>query len=254
MWSVEDSSHKLGRSMSIVTEEKSDCLVTPRRFEWVIQGKSLGPDPACDHDLWSHSRAAVVPSLGAIVPYWYLVVPRVRTLSFRQLRQGLRMELLELARGIGSRFAESLMPVYFEHGGATTDSSVSCSTDQAHLHLVMLNYDLINQVLAQNGDDRWIDADASDPWANIPGERDYYLVASGERAIWSTPSSPASQFFRKMIAEVAGVPDRWNYREWPHTDNVLIGRREFARLQREALASELKPARRTLLEIRPAAT
>lgn len=225
-----------------------------RRFSWVTEGKSFGPNPTCDHDLWEHASAAVVPSLGAVVPYWYLVVPRVSALSFRQLRQELRVECLQLAREIGSRFEEGADFIYFEHGAANSSSSVSCGTDQAHLHVVMLDFDLMGKISARSEEISWIDTDLQDPWAQIPVDRDYHLIVSEERAVWWTPSNPTSQYFRQVIAEAAGVPGRWDYREWPHDENVLKSRRKLTQLQKLGATREHNPARRTTFESRAAST
>jgi hypothetical protein len=61
----------------------------PSRFAWILRGATSGPDEAFDEDLACYPEAAVIPTRGAFVPTWLLVVPRTPCLSLaRIIHQG----------------------------------------------------------------------------------------------------------------------------------------------------------------------
>lgn len=190
------------------------------RFEWVVEGKSSGPNPAYDVDLWSDPRAAVVPTIGAIVPHWYLIVPRRRAPCIRALSRAERIQSLELAREVADRFSgEQRCAAFFEHGAAVANSPVGCGADQAHLHAALLDFDLMGRVLSESPEFSWLPATTDDPWADIPKGTDYYLLLSGGRVLWAEAPRQLSQFFRRHIASGAGLSNQWDYRKWPHLAN-----------------------------------
>lgn len=51
------------------------------RFAWVADGHRTGPDPVFDQDLANSDYAAVIPTKGALIPEWLLVVPRIKAVS-----------------------------------------------------------------------------------------------------------------------------------------------------------------------------
>src|ERR1700722_18254647 len=115
------------------------------RFSWLFSGLTSGPDPSFDRDLSSHAQYAVVPSKGSLVPGWLLVIPRKEILSLSNLSQSERRELVETVQKYDERikdFARSTF--FFEHGPSKQRLPVGCGVDQAHLHAVLLNFDLIS--------------------------------------------------------------------------------------------------------------
>src|SRR5262249_38676442 len=116
------------------------------RFDWVTSGLERGPHPICDRNLHDHPLAAVLPSLGSLVPGWLLVVPRVEALTIRDLPAHERAELLSLARAMAGA-GMGIQPYVFEHGPSKASTSMGCGVDQAHLHTVGLNRDLLSAAL-----------------------------------------------------------------------------------------------------------
>src|SRR3954469_4672155 len=93
-------------------------------------------------DLWDtpifESKSFIaVPSVGALVPGWLLVVPRLEILSFVQLSRALFPEFEEFVAEVAKTLEPNYGPVsLFEHGASKKTSAVGCGVDYAHLHLV----------------------------------------------------------------------------------------------------------------------
>lgn len=190
------------------------------RFDWIIQGQTTGPDPKCDVDLLPGYPFAVVPSLGSLCPGWVLAIPRKALLSLRQLPAGERTSFLGSCKAVaGSLSAFNTNIYYFEHGPGARKSVVGCGVDQAHLHIVPTPFKLLESVLADRSVG-WTEVDRVDPWATVEPDAEYYLIATSTRAYVGTPTKPESQYFRKQLAALSGIPNEWNYREWPHYEHI----------------------------------
>ncbi|MEK9279822.1 MULTISPECIES: hypothetical protein [unclassified Bradyrhizobium] len=190
------------------------------RFDWIIQGQTVGPDLKCDVDLLPGGPFAVVPSLGSLCPGWVLAIPRKPLLSIRQLPTNERTAFLRSCEAVADSLSGFNPNVhYFEHGPSTRKSVVGCGVDQAHLHIVPTPLKLLEFVLADKSVG-WTEVDSVDPWATVRPDAEYYLIATSTTAYVGIPTKPESQYFRKHLAALSGIPNRWNYREWPHYEHI----------------------------------
>lgn len=206
------------------------------RFSWVVSGQKHGADPVCDVDLKESPMAAVVPTVGSIVPGWVLVIPRTAVLAIRDLSSAGRADALALARQAGEELAAfGGLPYVFEHGPSMRESSMGCGVDQAHIHVVRLKEDLLEAALEDQAV-IWARANYADPWRDCRSDREYLLVSRGTECFIGFPKSTESQFFRRKIAQVRGTPNVWNYREWPFHDNARRTIEHF-RARRSLLAA-----------------
>src|SRR5689334_2245520 len=135
------------------------------RFGWVASGKSRGPNDKCDIPLLSIPEGVVIPSVGALLPGWLLIVPRERALSYAELDTANRQTLYHLARSVASEVSDFGSPIMLEHGAATAGSGIGCGVDQAHLHVVPIQFDLSKQVLA-DPTVAWSSVSPDDPWTS----------------------------------------------------------------------------------------
>lgn len=196
------------------------------RFGWIVDGRAHGPDPRCDTSLLSTADGMIIPSLGGLVPGWLLLVPRTRALSYADLEPQTRQSLYDLAQDIGTRYARMGMPVYLEHGASVAKSVVGCGVDQAHLHLVPVEFDLLDQVLGDHSVS-WREVASKDPWQSVAPGQEYYLIVQGQRAFVGSPRRAESQYFRKHIARGIGLTEQWDYKGWPNYGNVARTVRDF---------------------------
>lgn len=196
------------------------------RFEWITLGRTRGPDPIFDHQLDESHSAVAIPSKGSLVAGWTLIVPRETSLNFARLPSTSRADAWLLAKRVSSHLEASFerRVFFFEHGPAGPNTAVGCGVDQAHLHAVPLDFDLISVIIAASSNDAWslTDLDA-DPWTGLPVDKAYWLVIdqASDRRLIVYPNAPVSQGIRRLIAAQVGRDAQWDYRSYPIAENAL---------------------------------
>lgn len=204
----------------------------PKRFGWITDGKELGPDPLCDTPVLRSASSLALPTIGAIVPNWVLIVPRRCALSLSTLPSADRSDVLALATDVARLLGPEEHTVMFEHGPNSSGSVVGCGVDQAHLHVLNTAFDFASLALSDPVVE-WAIVNDDDPWKSLDGS-EYYFLRSYSATYVGKPKVPSSQFFRKHIAAAVGTPERWDYKCWPSYDNV---RRTYERFTGRASAS-----------------
>ncbi|ESX91280.1 hypothetical protein X753_21120 [Mesorhizobium sp. LNJC399B00] len=181
----------------------------------------------------------VLPTIGMIVPNWFLVVPKVHSFNFGQQGMGTREELSSIASSIFeavSKPGDEMLA--FEHGALRAGSNIGCGVDHAHLHIIVSSRNFLACVW--DGMSEELDAcDGAAPigemYNGVLSEKPYYLAwMSGKTLLEQPAKNEVSQRFRRVIASAAGTPDSWNYREHPFYDNVLKTISNFHQGKRQA--------------------
>jgi ATP adenylyltransferase len=160
----------------------------------------------------------VLPSVGSLVEGWLLIVPRDHHISMGALPDLLADEM----RSLKHRLASRLRLLYgelcaFEHGPARLERRVGCGVDHAHLHIVPVAFDLADAAAPfLPSDVSWAQGGWDQCRAAYLSGKDYlYLeqpIGVGRIAVHD---SFGSQVFRKAIAAKIGVPEQFNWREYP---------------------------------------
>lgn len=193
-----------------------DARGSGTRFAWLWDCRATRTAP-WDVDLTPSRAFATVPSRGAIVPNWLLLVPRRPVLSIAHLTTAERHSLLRQAQETRTgRTVDGEQHYLFEHGPRASGTPHGCGVDQAHLHVVSLSRPLD---LRRNGDLRFQYAGTEDPWDGLRGQ-DYLLMNADGRWAVARPKSPTSQFFRRAVAEAMGASEAWDHRRFHFADNV----------------------------------
>lgn len=186
-----------------------------KRFQWIagIEGGASRPD--FDRPTMATPSFVVLPTLGSLVPGWLLVVPRRPIENLAMLTPSEKMELEALKANLKVRLsAFPGVPYFFEHGGVS-GSVISCGVDQAHMHAVPLPFDLIKSVQGEK-EIEWQHASLGD------SSMEYLWVSDGlNTELVGTLRQPTSQWFRKHIAAQLGRSSEWDYRTFPHFDNMV---------------------------------
>lgn len=165
----------------------------------------------------------VMPSLGALVEGWLLIVSKAHYLCMGALPPAERAELQALTAQVSATLEACYGPVArFEHGPAVACQQVGCGVDHAHLHLVPTDCDLLagaREILPDHV--AWESADGlpSIYHYHAAGLPYLYLEQQGRSFAATAPDLP-SQFFRKVLARHVGEPGRWNWRECAFEPNV----------------------------------
>ena len=189
------------------------------KFGWICSETKKVGHAFYDRPLFETAQFVVLPSLGSIVPGWLLIVPKLKVARFADLPTSTETKLMQLVLQLGARTSIRFgKPYLFEHGGYV-GSDVSCGVDQAHLHLVPLDFDLL-EVARREPDQTW--KKCRNPLCPPPDKElgEYLFVSSLDVAFASEVTKPVSQWFRRLIARESGKPNEWNYKEHAFLDNI----------------------------------
>lgn len=201
------------------------------RFCNIVTGDYKYADVDCPFS--SNDEFIAIPSIGALVEGWSLVIPKRHQLSMKSVYN--HSSFKDFLSQILPILLDQYGPfVAFEHGANKEGSITACGTDHAHLHLVPLRESLLIDL--QNSGLSWARCHTSE--IALRTERDEYLFyyELGVNKIWHDPigylhilKQPISQYFRHLIATRKGLLDVSDYRKFPHieiakrTQQVLAG-------------------------------
>lgn len=199
--------------------------ISVHRFEAILRSPQDSRNP-WDRVIAESESFVAFPSLGSMVAGWLLIVPRRPVMSLRGLSASEMQELEKFSADMVKRVRAFPGEAYlFEHGNCTPGGLTGCGVDQAHLHIVPLEFDLIEAA------SEWIDSAVS--WtehlnadgfsAVIPAKGEYVSVwrPRDGRGLSGTMTEPRSQWIRRVIAEKLGRDEAWDYKAHPDVQNLL---------------------------------
>ena len=97
-----------------------------------------------DSPLFESDSFVALPTVGAFVEGWLLVVPRAYVLSYGQMSNGLWSEAEQFLAEVAGHVESQYGPVaLFEHGPGRKESPIGCGVDYAHFHIVPTQNDLL---------------------------------------------------------------------------------------------------------------
>ena len=187
------------------------------KFQWLInQTDSVQSQPLHDILLFETENFAALPSLGNFLRNWILLVPKRPVPCLAGLYGKEVLELLDAARHVTESFKLDPKNVFlFEHGGAY-GSPINCGVDQAHLHVVECNFNLIEAAINASDEMQWVGVPSGfGGLKKIVADREYLAVGNDKKLFVSFPKQPESQWFRKLIAKENNTPDLWDYKANP---------------------------------------
>jgi diadenosine tetraphosphate (Ap4A) HIT family hydrolase len=197
--------------------------ITSSKFSWLTEpGQHARPS----HDVVVAENADFValPSLGSLVPLWTIIVPRRPMTTLSSMNDNERASFISLRDALVLSLSPFARCVFeFEHGGSI-GSIVSCGVDQAHLHVVPLNFDLM--AAAKKAERRWeIAPRIEDLGYGDTSGKEYLFIQSSNSSLILFPEKQTSQWFRRLIANECGTRE-WDYKVNPELERM----RETARI------------------------
>ncbi|WP_298257560.1 hypothetical protein [uncultured Litoreibacter sp.] len=192
------------------------------KFHWLTHEGSRATKPVHDYVLCETKNFAVLPSLGSLVPNWVLIIPKNPMPCLSHLNLNEQNELTNLSERVRAKFSWSPAETFlFEHGGEY-GSPISCGVDQAHLHLVNVDFDLILAAKNFNTELVWETEEGCLPMPSTSEQKKAEYLACSNAGIvhFAFPKSPVSQFFRRVIAQETSQPEKWNYRDFPALEEI----------------------------------
>ena len=189
----------------------------------------LGPTSGVFGQPWNEPlfetrNFVALPSVGALVEGWLLLVPKRHFISLGALPDSMFSEMQDFKELLCS----VLMACYgtvsaFEHGPSADRRAVGCGVDHAHLHLAPIPFDLLVEVAPLLPTTiRWQPADIRDCKPMYRRGEDYlYLEQPIGAGRLATHQRFGSQLFRRAIALRLGFPKEYNWRDYDQTPNVM---------------------------------
>lgn len=185
---------------------------------------SLQPN-VWNEPLFESEHFVVLPSLGALVEGWLLLVPKNHFICIGALPESVIAEM-EGIKAVVSSFLTECYGKFsvFEHGPHVEKLQIGCGVDHAHLHFVPLTFDLANAVepFLPTGI-MWSSARHQDCQNAFLRGQDYlYLeqpLGNGKIALHTAFDG---QLFRRGIAATLGRLNEYNWREHPQFSNITV--------------------------------
>jgi ATP adenylyltransferase len=174
--------------------------------------------------LFESHNFIVIPSLGSLLPGWLLVIPKAFSLNLSQLGKNELQELNNLALTCELKLQEKFHSkvVRFEHGPAANQSKVGCGVDYAHLHIVPVNFDLIEGLETRlNIHYEWFEIESIQSLKSAIHHSDYlYYRNSANQHFVTYQQNIPSQLFRRVIAHQLSTPEAFDWKSFPHVETV----------------------------------
>jgi diadenosine tetraphosphate (Ap4A) HIT family hydrolase len=196
--------------------------------------RDKGHSAVWDKSLICDGQIQVIPSKGAIVAPWLLVVPNAHVPSAALLSHEEKLSVSRLIKGIRHRAASAGQNlVVFENGSPYFGADISCGVEHVHIHIVALNFNLIGELQSYlprkiGGLEPW---SSMAPVPNTP----YIYVDDGNEQVYFDASTAPSQFVRQLVATAVGRADEFHYDLFPHVENAISTVEWFDRLLQTSL-------------------
>jgi hypothetical protein len=190
---------------------------------------------ACDKSLACDGNVNVIPTKGAMVAPWLLIVPNshVPTAALLPYQEKLSVgRLIESIRNMTASSNQKL--IIFENGSPYFGADISCGIEHVHIHMVALDFDLIGELHSHlpRKDEGF------EPWSPLATLQNtpYIYVDDGNKRVYFDASNAPSQFVRQLIATALGCSDKFHYDLFPHIENAILTAEWFGRVSKTSLA------------------
>lgn len=167
-----------------------------------------------DRPIFATDNFVVVPSKGAFLVGWLMIVPTKHVLSIAGLTEAHSAELEELITQVSDKQRRGFAsPTIFEHGACVSGTTFGCGIDHAHVHLVPLPASIDLRAHAESALGQAFHHEA------VSTGHPYLRLRQPGSSTWLSlsPTGPLPrQFFRQVIWEALGRPSAsYDYDEAP---------------------------------------
>jgi len=191
----------------------------------IAKGKVAFPE--YDRPLFANDAFFAIPSVGAMVEGWMLIIPRKHCLSMKDMYDDPRFfEMMHCVYAVLKEVYGNV--VMFEHGCAKEGSLTGCGANHAHVHLLPFKESLIEDL-----------GDSGFCWERCLASEISEIVGSDEYLFYSDLDedgdlsdvlgfvhvlrNETSQFFRRVIAKRLGMEMFYDYKKYLFLESVSRG-------------------------------
>jgi hypothetical protein len=174
--------------------------------------------------LFQTDHFVVLPSLGAMVEGWLLIVPKAHYMCMGAVPSVLEAEYFQLREYVRthleSRYSKPV--VLFEHGPSRMLKRTGCGVDHAHVHFVPFADDLIDLATPYlSKGSQWHVASPQSLRDAYSAGLDYlYAEVPGRGVVMTTAAEFGSQVFRRAIADSLHISEEYQWREFLRLETV----------------------------------
>jgi len=136
-----------------------------------------------------------------------------------------RYECLDLMQELSSEIDRlwGISPTMFEHGASYQGDLIGCGINHAHLHMAPLRHKISETIKSSKvaNNYSWQQINTSTPPFPTNDNRSYLLYSEPEGSISiAYPEKEISQYFRRIVADQMGIPERYDYKQHEFIDNA----------------------------------
>lgn len=163
--------------------------------------------------IWSGEVYSVIVDTAPVVPGHLLIVPAAHIPAFAARPVGRDDELKAARRFVTAALSDLYQPpTFLEHGAADFTHHAGACVDHAHLHAVPGSYDLL-PFLARDFTAVSMHQTAFEAWEARRGEPYVYCEEPSGRVYSAMAPMCSTQYLRRLVAQLAQRPERWNWRD-----------------------------------------
>lgn len=172
------------------------------------------PQNPWDYIIETGLNYVVVPTKGALVPGWLLVVGKEHYLSRASLTKN-EFEAFEVGIQRACAIVQAYFgtPTIFESGPSTKASTIGCGIDHVHVHVLPLQFSLTDATSKMFPQINWLTCAGFEQLQDLRnlGEPYFYIKEPNRDPLYAVPEARPSQLLRKVIAAEIGQCDLWDY-------------------------------------------
>ena len=167
--------------------------------------------------IWESENLLLMPTIGCFTEGYCLLVTRDHYFSMAEFARSNGGSELSLVLGGIQNMMNALYNgcIFFEHGAIDRQCKAGGCSDHAHLH-IMPKIDNVLKRTQKHHD--FVKYSSIDRIKNISSA--YLLFYDGEEYYVSTSELVPSQYFRQLLAQEAGIGEKWDWRKHPFKTNI----------------------------------
>jgi len=189
-----------------------------------ICNKKFQEDTFQNKTLFESDNFRVIPSLGAMVEGWILLIPKDHYISFSEM-DDVRLKEAEMMCDKVYSLLEGLYQskiVSFENGASSRNNKIGCGVDYAHIHFVPIEIDLKKILdLEYQTELEWKSVKSIQDIKSYQNDSYFYIKNNNNERYITRAINPRSQVIRKGIANLIGVPNQYDWKTHSFHKNIV---------------------------------
>ncbi len=170
-----------------------------------------------DTPILENDNYMLLSSVGAMIEGWSLIIPKEHGYSMRKYYNDKDFQLFfEQSYKLITNFYPNKKVFIFEHGANSYGSLTSCGTNHSHLHIIPSEFYILNEIQDSLNFHRIkiseLKSYVKDSEYLMYSELDSENTSNDVICYVHILSNPISQFFRKIIANKLGIPEKYDYK------------------------------------------